>query len=149
MKKETKDILLVSEKSVLGGVLNGTTETISKGGSVFRNIRRLLLPERVRPSPESFDQAVVRLGLTVEILAERESAFNMIATTWAALAMLVGAWGIFMMSPLPTSLSIFLLAVCAANWFNFNMRLWQVRHRTLCSVGEFIKQPDWYMEWLN
>lgn len=98
---------------------------------------------------ETFDQAVTRLRLTDADINNREVAFERMSLTWAALAGITLAWGVAQWSVLATSLSMLLAVICGLQWFYHNMRLWQVRNRTLCSAGEFMAQPGWHVEWLR
>lgn len=134
-------------------IKDGAKETTQAVGLVRHRFEVLRILSRmmseVKPQPESFEEAVARLGLKEEDLQLRETEFLRLARVCGTFTFLPFAWLLLVSTSLHALLlCLALTGFAGLQWMNWSMRLWQVRNRTLCDFRDFLATPGWWKEWL-
>jgi hypothetical protein len=134
-------------------VKDGTRETRNAFGLVKHRFQTLFILNRLireaKPQPETFEEAVERLGLTEEVIRQREVEFHRLALICGIFTLLPIVWLFIVGHSLSTFLGCAAVTIFAGvQWLSWSLRLWQVRNRTLCELKDFLAVPGWWKEWL-
>lgn len=132
LKKDAASIFNFKQNKELFQSIRGTADKVFK------------TPEYV-PATETFEQSIRRQGLTQQELQER--AYALRVSSWLlALAMLVDvALCLHWNTLLAYAAGIGAFAVMGAHFFKCSLWAYQIKHRKLGAVSEWLHSPQ---EWL-
>lgn len=98
---------------------------------------------------ETFEEAVVRLGLGPTQLAAKELAFRRLHWLNYALGYVVALYGVWLLGGTTAAWSGFYAELCAAalliRGYLWGFRAWQVRNRRLISLPAALRTPSTYL----
>ncbi|WP_136419527.1 hypothetical protein [Herbaspirillum sp. ST 5-3] len=148
----TKNAVRNEIRSIVGTVKNTAgVEAIKQNHNYFKQMASLVLtPKKYieNARKETFEQAVQRHGVTDEDLKKNYNNFVItfyVSVVFALACAGVGLGYVFDGNLLGAVSALTITTVCLANAFKFSFRAFQIKHRSLCAVSDFMQRKS---EWI-